>query len=401
MLDPNPQQVESLIADQDTLALLRLLRTHPNPDVRSLVARKLPELDKVEIVEGLIRSYQLDTDMEVKRSAHNALIQILGETASQAIRAYGDIQADDNEYENALIEAQGQVSDESAEDEHDYAPQIQEALVDQDVQRLQNILASSSSSDLRAQSAEALGELKVGSSYEALIRSTLADPDEFVRKVARQTLNLLLDPNTATAAVAAYGDFNIQEYQANLISPMISNYQEGAEENGGDLIEETNLSVDKTALSIEQISALASVISDDRHPEKQIKALNIFADQPTMEGNNAISMAALWSENAIVRQHALKILKSVHGEELKSYLDEFQKSYEMDEEPDLNDQMDDEEDEDEEQDTLENSPFSDIDSPKNLPSTHQPEASFSGLQIILFILLMIILLLVARRLLLP
>ena len=389
----NPLKIDDLFSNKDTLGLLRLLRTDPDPEVRSQVAVRLPELDADEIVEGLIRSYILDPDLKVKHSARAALDKILGSTASDAIEAYGEIRPEDDEFEKALLATQGIDPDEVVENHEDYAPQVQAALEYQQVQKLQTLLVSSRSADLRAQAAEALGEITEDSSIEILVRAMKADPDEFVRGVASATLSKLLGPDTAAAALAAYKDFDFQEYQSNLQTP--PSWLAETDMDAWDAAQENNSQEIPTALSAEQINALGSVVSDDRQPDRQIKALNILAKQPTLEGNNAITAAALWSENPIVRQHAHNILESVYGEELQSYLAEFEKTGGIDALSDEIDNSDD--DEYDVQDDPEVFTYTQITNIDDIPYTHEEEKSHIGLQLILIILLIVILIILVQR----
>ena len=81
------------LADRgDIFSLLRILRTHPDPDFRIQAALSLSQLSHPDLIEGLIRSILDDPDEEVSNEAHRALVMQLGQTeAETAITAYGEV----------------------------------------------------------------------------------------------------------------------------------------------------------------------------------------------------------------------------------------------------------------------------------------------------------------------
>jgi hypothetical protein len=73
----------------------------------------------------------------------------------------------------------------------------------------------------------------------------------------------------------------------------------------------------------DDISPLILILKSDSHSERQMKALRIIASRLTPAGLDAISYAAIWGENPLVKKTALQVIKDRYGDDSESFLADF------------------------------------------------------------------------------
>ena len=403
--DPN---LQSLAENGNVTELARILRRHPDPAVRAQSAALLAGQEAPDLIEELIRASLGDPEQMVRQAARNALEQLLGKTtADQAVAAYGPVDEDDDDWDGPSGLSEGELDDADEEGLFKARASVKEIDLFAALGRgtLEEMLSTNADPAYRARAAEALGRLGSQRSVEALIRAVKADPDEAVSGAAEQALGKVLDPATAAAALDAYGDVNLEEYQQGL-----DRAEDAGEETETDETEEAAafpapISSDWTE---EQIHALVGVLTDDRDAQKQLKALEILAGSPSLQAIDAITWASVWSEQRAVREAAVKVLEGFYGDETAAYLEEYKKSHGDPDEDELDGETDDQESDDQESDDQEDDEdvreenasilYGSADNLR-LPPTIQEEKGIGFLPVALIILVLAIIFLVVRLLL--
>ena len=286
-------------------------------------------------------------------------------------------------------------------------PSIDDLLSENDTLGLLGLLRLHPDPQVRVQVAQRLPELDSTEVVEGLIRSHKLDPDSQVKRQARAALQQIFGSNSAQV-IAAYGEIDPDDREfESALEDAISNQDPNSNRawSSANRSEETDSLLSPAAnpdsdadpsesnWTPDHISALISILTDDRHFDRQIKALNALAQNLNLESINAISSAALWSENALIRQQSNHILAEIYGDGLQAYLAEFQQADQTD--PDL-DEMDLEEAEASPDNQEETGPAIiptgavDYNQSSSLPSTHQTEPGINGFQILLVIVLLVI-----------
>jgi hypothetical protein len=224
-------------------------------------------------------------------------------------------------------------------------PSIQ-SLIDQgDLAALLRVLRRHPDTRSRTQVAEHLGEVDEPDVIEALIRAVLDDPELEVRLASRTSLHRLLGRVEAEQALKAYGVLGLSKsyeepYPSStdneLYDQPVASNQWFTGENSDEFLQ-FSPSSNRPQWDEEQIGSLISILDDDSHPDRQLKALQIMADNPTTAGLDAIARAALWSDNKEVKVTSQAILREMYGENLSTFLDQyrlgFDDSLESDQEP--------------------------------------------------------------------
>jgi len=265
------RQIQWLIEDHDLQGLVRFLRHPFDPILRAEAAQALGELDDLEAVEPLIRSSLEDPDLAVQKAARSALDELIGSEAKQAIASYrsGPPEMDpwllDNLAEPTFITP--------LQPNHT----IRRLQSRRDLDGLVGWLRDPADPKVRQEAALALGEMGNLDATEWLIRAHIEDPNEEVRKTARQALDSLVG-SQADLAISAYRSGPAETVpwllaQAALAEEPSENEEEWEELSGEDLMDYLDEAAAGDEGEDEQDEDLADVPEGDPGDDESLHGL--------------------------------------------------------------------------------------------------------------------------------
>jgi hypothetical protein len=216
-------------------------------------------------------------------------------------------------------------------------PSIEFLKSDNDLDGLVKALRSPRSSTLRAEAAQALGEMGDVKAVESLVRSTLEDPDSAVQAASSAALTQLLGSN-AELAIASYrsGPPDPDPW----IKPMLA----------GDLLEGTwdtpndggqsaatgqedawGASSDevldgKTTWNQEDMDGLMALLRSNTPDELRLRAIQAMKSIPDARVVDALASVTLWGEGEAVRRSAKEALEDLVGDNLEEVLQGYQQA---------------------------------------------------------------------------
>lgn len=211
----------------------------------------------------------------------------------------------------------------------------------EDTNRLARLLRLHSEPGARIEAAEAFATSPDSDCIEPLIRAALSDPNHSVRAAAEAALTEQLGVTEAQQALTAYGEvIGTLPYEIPVPGrtgdPSIHWVDNDLNDSQPDPfgqetprpetpVEYLDFASEEKSIrwDDEDISPLILILKSDSHPERQMKALRIIASRLTTAGLDAISYAAIWSENPLVKKTALQVIKDRYGEDTDSYLADF------------------------------------------------------------------------------
>lgn len=211
----------------------------------------------------------------------------------------------------------------------------------EDTNRLARMLRLHSDPGARIEAAEVFASSPDSDCIEPLIRAALSDPNHSVRAAAETALIEQLGVTEAQQALTAYGDVTCTlSYEIPVLARtenppdhwVDNELNDSQPDPFGQEIPRPETPVEYLDFASEEksirwddedISPLILILKSDSHPERQMKALRIIAGRLTPAGLDAISYAAIWSENPLVKKTALRIIKDRYGEDTESFLADF------------------------------------------------------------------------------
>ncbi|NPV75783.1 MAG: HEAT repeat domain-containing protein [Anaerolineae bacterium] len=185
---------------------------------------------------------------------------------------------------------------------------IQSLIDARDMEGLIRALRHPTNPETRAQAAKGLAILQDVSAAQSLIRSTLEDPDETVRKAASLALTELLGSQIAKNALDAFSLSSPDEH------PWVTEQDPPITEAG------------TTDWRLEDIEGLIAVLTNEPSSELKLKAIRALRDVHNTHALDVLAMTALWDEDNRVQQAARETLEGFYGDELPTVLESFRLS---------------------------------------------------------------------------
>ena len=364
-------RIQWLKEDHDIEGLVRALRHPIDPILRAEAAKALAELDDLEAVEYLIRSTLEDPDSGVQKAARSALEDLIGAEANQAISSYRSGPPDPDPWlQDSLAEP---TRKESAMDGLPSPVQqsfkIRSLKADGDLDGLVGWLRDPMDPMVREEAALALGELGNLDVTESLIRSHLEDPNEEVRKIARQALESLVGSQT-DLAIAAYRSGPVET------DPWLVDYSDHAEEEsddeenweemaGDDLMEnlaaegdelrpELEVDPERAQWDRQNLDGLIAVLRNENDPTLRLRAIQALQHSSNIHAISFLAQTALYNDDPDLRAAAQSALEARFGDDAPGIIEGYR-------EADLNKELladeDEEVDEEEEEPEESGSPF--------------------------------------------
>lgn len=199
-------------------------------------------------------------------------------------------------------------------------PDIPQLIRNNDRQGLEKALRYGGDPEIREQAALGLARLMDPQAIESLIRSHLQDPDEAVRNISRQALDILVGEETARNAVDAFDRIGISREPW-----LIEDY----DENESEVVQTGDWN---TA----DIQGLVSVLINERDTRMRLKAIKVLRNLNNTHAVETLAGTVLWDENDEVKMAARKVLEEIFGDRLEEVLDFYRGSDEDETEEESN-----------------------------------------------------------------
>jgi HEAT repeat protein len=239
-------------------------------------------------------------------------------------------------------------------------PDVEELRKDKDLEGLMGALRYPGSASIRAQAAQALGQLNDSLAVESLIRSMRLDPAAEVQVMARQALEEMFGAN-AQNVIRAYPIYPdeapwIVETTAGVPEADPELEDEGDEESGQDEEEQDEADQDEeepdeqeNGWTADDLGPLVTVLRSERDPRMRLRAARALGQlgATNIHAVEALSATALWGERPSIRAAALQALVKIYGdEETDRLLETFQEMQSGQADPQAAQEADQGEDED-------------------------------------------------------
>jgi hypothetical protein len=254
--------------------------------------------------------------------------------------------------------------------------QIQWLKDDHNLQGLEKVLRHPSDPTLRAEAAQALGELDDLEAVEMLIRSSLEDPDLGVQKAARGALDNLIgseaqqainayrstpaaDPWLLTDLGQASEETGADEEWEEISGEELVDYLESGEEGeeGGE--EETDELEDVPEGDLgdeDSLRGLTTVMQTHKDPAVRLRALQLLGRSRNIHAVWYLAQTALYNEDSELKASAQAMLEERFGDRTAAILEGY-KDGDLERDLELEEDEDDEGEEYEEEVEQPESPF--------------------------------------------
>ena len=217
-------------------------------------------------------------------------------------------------------------------------PNVEELRKDKDLEGLMYALRYPGSALMRAQAAQALGQLNDSVAVESLIRSMRLDPAIEVQVMARQALEEMFGAN-AQNVIQAYPIYPdeapwIVETTAGVPEADTEFEAEGDEESDQDEEEQDDEEPDEqeNGWTSDDLGPLVTVLRSERDPRLRLRAARALGKlgATNMHAVEALAATALWGEGPSIRAAALQALVKIYGdEETDRLLETFQEMHSL------------------------------------------------------------------------
>ncbi len=217
-------------------------------------------------------------------------------------------------------------------------PNVEELRKDKDLEGLMYALRYPGSALIRAQAAQALGQLNDSLAVESLIRSMRLDPAIEVQVMARQALEEMFGAN-AQNVIQAYPIYPdeapwIVETTAGVPEADTEFEAEGDEESDQDEEEQDGEEPDEqeNGWTSDDLGSLVTVLRSERDPRLRLRAARALGKlgATNMHAVEALAATALWGEGPSIRAAALQALVKIYGdEETDRLLETFQEMHSL------------------------------------------------------------------------
>jgi HEAT repeat protein len=217
-------------------------------------------------------------------------------------------------------------------------PNVEELRKDKDLEGLMDALRYPGSALIRAQAAQALGQMNDSLAVESLIRSMRLDPAIEVQVMARQALEEMFGAN-AQNVIRAYPIYPdeapwIVETTAGVPEADIEFEAEGDEESDQDEEEQDDEEPDEqeNGWTADDLGPLVTVLRSERDPRLRLRAARALGElgATNMHAVEALAATALWGERPSIRAAALQALVKIYGdEETDRLLETFQEMHSL------------------------------------------------------------------------
>jgi HEAT repeat protein len=214
-------------------------------------------------------------------------------------------------------------------------PVVEELRKDKDLEGLLKALRYPGSPLIRAQAAQALGQLNNSLAVESLIRSTQLDPAAEVQAAARQALEEMFGTNARNViqAYPIYADEEPWILEKKAVDPVEEleneeedewSEEEDENQDGKDADDEDQdeegLEDDDEAESgwtSDDLGPLITILRSERDPRLRLRAARALGKlgATNMHAVEALAATALWGEKPSVRAAALQALVKIYGDE--------------------------------------------------------------------------------------
>ncbi len=214
-------------------------------------------------------------------------------------------------------------------------PDVEELRKDKDLEGLLKALRYPGNPLIRAQAAQALGQLNNSLAIESLIRSTQLDPVVEVQAAARQALEEMFGTNARNViqAYPIYADEKPWIVEKEAVDPVEEleseekdEWSEGEDEDQDD---EDPDDEDRDAKGSEDddetedgwtaddLGPLITILRSERDPRLRLRAARALGKlgATNMHAVEALAATALWGEKPSVRAAALQALVKIYGDE--------------------------------------------------------------------------------------
>ena len=215
-------------------------------------------------------------------------------------------------------------------------PNVEELRKEKDLQGLMEALRYPGSALIRAQAAQALGQLNNSLAVESLIRSTRLDPAVEVQTAARQALEEMFGTN-AQNIIQAYpiyaneAPWVVEKKTMDPVEELESEEEtwededqdeEDQEEEGQDAEETEDEQGAVTGWSSDDLGPLVTILRSERNPKLRLRAAHALGQlgSTDMHAVEALAATALWGERPSVRAAALQALVKIYGDEDTDHL---------------------------------------------------------------------------------
>jgi hypothetical protein len=202
-------------------------------------------------------------------------------------------------------------------------PDVEELRKDKDLEGLMDALRYPGSALIRAQAAQALGQLNDSLAVESLIRSMRLDPAAEVQVMARQALEEMFGAN-AQNVIQAYPIYLdeapwIVETTAGVLETDTEFEAEGDEGSDQDEGEQDEEEPDKqeNGWTADDLGPLVTVLRSERDPRLRLRAARALGElgATNIHAVEALAATALWGEVPSIRAAALQALVKIYGDE--------------------------------------------------------------------------------------
>jgi len=219
-------------------------------------------------------------------------------------------------------------------------PNVEELRKDKDLEGLMDALHYPSSALIRAQAAQALGQMNDSLAVESLIRSMRLDPAVEVQVMARQALEEMFGAN-AQNVIRAYPIYPdeapwIVETTAGVPEGDTEFEAEGDEEQDEAGQDEEEPDEQKNRWTADDLGPLVTVLRSERDPRLRLRAARALGElgATNMHAVEALAATALWGEGPSIRAAALQALVKIYGdEETDRVLETFQEMHSLQPDP--------------------------------------------------------------------
>ena len=209
-------------------------------------------------------------------------------------------------------------------------PDVEELSKDKDLEGLLHALRFPGSALIRAQAAQALGQLNDSLAVESLIRSMRLDPVVEVQAAARQALEEMFG-TTAQNVIQAYPiyadealwivektvDDPIEELEIEEGDEESKEEDEDKDEEDEDNEESGDKDGDEDGWTSDDLGPLITILRSERDPRLRLRAARALGQLGTTDIHavEALAATALWGEKPSVRAAALQALVKMYGDE--------------------------------------------------------------------------------------
>ena len=216
-------------------------------------------------------------------------------------------------------------------------PDVEELRKDKDLEGLMAALRYPGSASIRAQAAQALGQLNNSLAVESLIRFMRLDPAAEVQVMARQALEEMFGAN-AQNVIRAYPIYPdeapwIVETTAGVPEADTEFEAEGDEEEQDEEDQdEEEPDEQENGWTADDLGPLVTVLRSERDPRMRLRAARALGQlgATNIHAVEALSATALWGERPSIRAAALQALVKIYGdEETDRLLETFQEMHSL------------------------------------------------------------------------